>query len=91
MIQKLAVAFAHRTAKAWIAISANRIRMDGNTKRDANYAIAITLDRLGNHAICIADSVCVAKDSPVASAINARLATLDIRTVSVVIAIEMVH
>lgn len=90
-IQKLDDAFVHRTVEAWIAINASQIRMDGNIKRDANCAIAITLDRLGNHAICIPGSVCVVKDSLVASAIDARLDTLDIRIVSVVTAIAMVH
>lgn len=90
-IQKRVDAFVRRTAKVSIAINVCQIRMDGNIREVASYAIVITLVRLDNRVTCTPDSACVVKDSLAVSVIDAQPATLDIRTVSGAIVIEMVH
>lgn len=90
-IQKRVDAFVRRTAKVSIAINVCRIRTDGNTRKVASYVTAITLAALDNRVTCTPDSVCAVKDSLDVSVIDAQLATLDIRTVSDAIVIEMVH
>lgn len=90
-IRKRVDVFVHRIAKASIVNNVCQIRMDGNIKKDVNYAIVITRDRLVNRVICIRANVCAVKDSMVKNVIDVRLATLDIRIVNVAIAIVMVH
>lgn len=90
-IQRRVDVFVHRIAKASIVNIVCQIRMAGNIKKDVNYAIVITQDRLVNRAICIRDNVCAVKDSMVKNAIAVQLATLDIRIVNVVIVIVMVQ
>lgn len=91
VIRKQVDVCVRRTAKASIAINVCRIHMDGNTRKDVNYVIAITSVRLDNRAIYLRDSVCVVKGSPVVSAIDVRLAILDIRIVNAATAIATDH
>lgn len=92
--QNLVDVFAHRIAKESIAINACRIRMDIRIRKDANYVIVIMVDQLGNHVICIADSVFVVKDLRVVDVTNVlkvSLIILDANDVIVIIVVQCHH
>lgn len=83
--------FVRRWVKVPIVSNAIRMHGAGNTRKDAKYAIVITMVLLDNLVICTVANVCVAKVSPVDDAINVHPAISVIQHAKDAIVIAMVR